>query len=598
MKLWKRAGPVALSLALCAGLVLPALAHTVTIDGQTDTVATVQAGVDKIEASTSQSGTITMDRDDPVTEDGVKISGGNVTLDLNGHSITNGDRHGSAITVEGGGLTLQDSSEDKSGKVEATGGHGSGVYVSGGTANILGGKVEATGETGQGVYVADGGTANISGGKVEATGDYGKGVYVDDGTANISGGKVEATHELGDGVDVAGSGSKATITGGTVNSNGYGVSVSYGGEATISGTATVTGDVIGVDVSTGGEATISGGANISGNTIGVYVRDGEATISGTATVTGKSFGLSVSDGGTAEIRGGKVEATGEHGEGVSVDNGTVKILGGKVEASGNGVYVSNGGTAEIKGGKVEVTGRYGSGVHVLDGTANILGGEVKATGEDGNGVFMESVVGDAANAIISGGTVSGNGTGVNMGPGCTAEISDDATVSGETGVHMYDGTFTMNGGTVGSTVKDGAAVDGTGTITLKGGTIYGSVPDRVDISNVTVKAAPYVPPTPGPDPASDPLTRPAAARTLLEELFRRAGGSGDLWTWAVENGLIDEDGDGDEIVTVALLRSILTRYAQAFGGNAVAAEDLTTLTGEDTDIVGSCRAVLNEFFGE
>lgn len=66
----------------------------------------------------------------------------------------------------------------------------------------------------------------------------------------------------------------------------------------------------------------------------------------------------------------------------------------------------------------------------------------------------------------------------------------------------------------------------------------------------------------------------------------------------MENGLIDEDGDGGELVTVALLRALLARYAEAFGGNAVAVEELTTLTGEDPSVVENCRAVLNEFFGE
>ena len=132
MKLWKRAGPVALSLALCAGLVLPALAHTVTIDGKTDTVDTVQAGVNAIGAGT---GTITMDRDDPVTGDGVKISGGNVTLDLNGWAITNNDMNGTAITVEGGELTIQDSGTG--GTVKGKGGDG--VSVTGGKATITGG---------------------------------------------------------------------------------------------------------------------------------------------------------------------------------------------------------------------------------------------------------------------------------------------------------------------------------------------------------------------------------------------------------------------------------------------------------------------------
>ena len=495
MKLWKRAGSLGLSLALCTGLVLPALAHTVTIDGEgSHQVGTVQEGVSAIEASASQSGTIKMDGDDNA---GAVISKGNVTLDLEGHSITNNATNGAAITVSGGGkLTLQDSGTG--GKVEATGMFGTGVEVNGGaTANILGGEVKATGGEGTGVKAFGGGTANILGGEVKATGEDGTGVKVSGGTANILGGEVKATGEDGNGMYV--SGGTANIWGGAVSGEDHGVDVNWGGTVNISG------------------GTVSGDSGVS------------------------SFY------GRVEVSGGVV--SGENGNGVYVGGGSLEISGGTVSGGQNGVGVNGG------------------------GTANILGGEVKATGEDGNGVYVRD--GEAT-------------------------ISDDATVTGETGVQVEeDSTFTMNGGTVGSTVKDGAAVDGSGTITLKGGTIYGKVPDGVTIGDkVTVKDAPYVPPTPGPAPASDPLTRPAAARTLLEELFRRAGGSGELWTWAVENGLIDEDGDGDEIVTVALLRSILTRYAQAFGGSAVAVEDLTTLTGADADIVRNCRAVLKEFFGE
>lgn len=359
MKLWKRAGSLGLSLALCAGLVSPALAHKVTIGGvdQGD-VDTVQEGVEKIG---SGSGTIKMTGNDSTS---VTIDKGNVTLDLSGHSITNNDRNGTVITVEGGVLTLQDSSG--------------------------------------------------AGGKLEATDSLGKGLVVSGGTFHMEGG----------------------------------------------------------------------------------------------TVTGKSAGLDV----------------------------------------------------------------YGGGI------VHILGGTVMS--EEGCSLWVDE-------------------------QGTTVTISGGA-VTGKTGVQVANNsTFTMDGGTVGSTVENGDAIVGSGTITLNGGTIYGSVPDGVvPGAGVTVEAAPYVPPaptpTPAPDPApaSDPLTRPAAASTLLEELFRRAGGSGGLWTWAVENGLVDEDGDGDEIVTVALLRAILTRYAEAFGGNAVAVEDLTTLTGGDADVVDNCRAVLKEFFGE
>ncbi|MCI8807873.1 MAG: hypothetical protein HFF20_08055 [Oscillospiraceae bacterium] len=520
MKLWKRAGSVGLSLALCAGLVLPALAHTVTIVGEgSQEVGTVQEGVTAIENSVSGSGTITMTNDDI---GGATISGGNVTLDLNGHTLTSKEEAG--IEVSGGELTLKDSGTG--GKVS---GNNAGVTVDNGSkANITGGTVSGMDA---GVKVDAGGTANITGGTV---------------TGNMSGVEVY--------------GGTATISGGTVSGNTFGVFV-VSGTATISG-GTVSGDYFGVSVGSGGTADISGNASISGSDEGVFMVGGTAEISGAAAVQGGTSGVSVLNG-NAEIKGGAV--------------------------SGETGVVVSGGKAEITGGSVR---GETDGVAVQDGTA-----------------------------AISGGTVSGKDKGVVVVLGGKAEITD-GSVSGETGVHMYYGTFTMNGGTVGSMVEGGNAIDIYDTnidkiaIELNGGTLYGEVPDGVNTDNVTVKDAPFDSNAPGPDPdpgpdpapnpdpdpdpapASDPLARPAAARTLLEELFRRAGGSGDLWSWAVENGLVDEDGDGGELVTVALLRAILTRYVEAFGGNAVAVEELTTLTGEDPSVVDNCRAVLNEFFGE
>lgn len=338
--------------------------------------------------------------------------------------------------------------------------------------------------------------------------------------------------------------------------------------------------------------TVQDGVNMIANS---ESQSGTITMTSNETVTG-NIGVTISGGNvTLNLNNHTIINAGYSGTAIAVTDGSLTL-----QDTG-------------MGGKVEATDNYGVGVYVGGGIANISGGTVNG-GE--NGVEVDG--GGTAN--ISGGSVSGGDRGVyvhkdfNHG---TAEISGDAIVIGKTGVQVEDSTFTMDGGTVGSTVEGGAAVDGTGTIVLNGGTIYGSVPDGVvPGAGVKKEAAPYPTPdptpTPTPDPApapvpdpdpdpapdSDPLAGPASAATLLEELFRRAGASGDLWSWAVENGLIDEDADGEEIVTVGLLRAILTRYAEAFGGNAVAVEDLTTLTGGDADIVRNCRAVLDEFFGE
>ena len=393
-------------------------------------------------------------------------------------------------------------------------------------------------------------------------------------TVTIDGGDTQQVDTVQEGVDaIAGSGSG-------------------------SGTITMTGDeTTGSVMIHGGDVTL----DLSGHTLthigpaAIHVSGGELTLkdSGTGgTVSGIEVGVWVG-GGKAEITGGTVSGI---GTGVHVYNGTAEITGGTVSGGIEGVYVY-GGKAEITDGTV--SGKL-EGVVVQDGTAAISGGDISG---GRTGVYV-----GGGTAAISGGAVSGEDKGVVVEQGGTATLSGNAAVTGEMGAYVDGGTFTMNGGTVGTTVDNGmAVVEGSqngGTITLNGGTLYGKVSDGVNTDNVTVKDGPYDPsrpdpvPDPGPTPAPDPLTRPAAARTLLEELFRRAGGSGDLWSWAVENGFMDEDGDGSEIVTVALLRAILTRYAEAFGGNAVAVEELTTLTGEDADVVDNCRAVLNEFFGE
>lgn len=242
---------VGLSLALCAALVAPALAHTVTIEGGDGpkTVDTVQQGVEMIAESARRAGTITMDKDEEVTGRGVTIHGCNVTLDLNGWTLANNEQSGHAITVDRGDLTLQDSSEGKSGKVEAAGDFGIGVDVRGGTLTMEGGTVssgymgvnvsfggtltmeggavEADGHRAKGVNVSFGSTFNMKGGAVKADGDGAKGVNVSfDGTFNMKGGEVKGTGPMSWGVDVCFNNSQFIMTDGVVTGDSWGVDVS------------------------------------------------------------------------------------------------------------------------------------------------------------------------------------------------------------------------------------------------------------------------------------------------------------------------------------------------------------------------------------
>lgn len=72
--------------------------------------------------------------------------------------------------------------------------------------------------------------------------------------------------------------------------------------------------------------------------------------------------------------------------------------------------------------------------------------------------------------------------------------------------------------------------------------------------------------------------------------------------WAQANGLVTGNEEGafepDELVTVAAVRTILGNFARVFGTNVVAADDLTTLTGDEDEAVLNCDEVIAEFFGE
>lgn len=112
----------------------------------------------------------------------------------------------------------------------------------------------------------------------------------------------------------------------------------------------------------------------------------------------------------------------------------------------------------------------------------------------------------------------------------------------------------------------------------------------------------------GIDIADDlvPLAGPVMIEDVLEVLYKFEGspdgadpeGEFELAiAWGIANDLIDEDTDPEEIVTGAILKDILTRYAAAFDGNVVEVAALTTLVTPDEDIVDNCGEVLAEFLG-
>lgn len=63
--------------------------------------------------------------------------------------------------------------------------------------------------------------------------------------------------------------------------------------------------------------------------------------------------------------------------------------------------------------------------------------------------------------------------------------------------------------------------------------------------------------------------------------------------WAVANDIVDEEDDPEELVTVAILRDVMTRYAKLLNRTFD-----VEIPGEDDDIVMNCDEILAEFFGD
>lgn len=228
---------------------------------------------------------------------GIKITG-NVTLCLNGHSIT-ANHDGDVIAVNSGAtFTLTDckggNSDAAFGKItHASGKDGRGVYVSNrnATFNMYGGSIAdnnmvtddyvGNDEVGGGVYIADNGaTFNMYGGTIcgNTAGSSGGGVYmVEKANFNMYGGTIcgnTATRNLGGGVCVYKNGN-FNMSGGEIGDNG----ARCGG---------------GVYVGDSSTFTITGGS-ITGNNVsdwraggGIYISDDAKnfTVSGNIQITG------------------------------------------------------------------------------------------------------------------------------------------------------------------------------------------------------------------------------------------------------------------------------------------------------------------------
>lgn len=377
---------------------------------------------------------------------GIKITG-NVTLCLNGHSIT-ANHDGDVIAVNSGAtFTLTDckggNSDAAFGKItHASGKDGRGVYVSNrnATFNMYGGSIAdnnmvtddyvGNDEVGGGVYIADNGaTFNMYGGTIcgNTAGSSGGGVYmVEKANFNMYGGTIcgnTATRNLGGGVCVYKNGN-FNMSGGEIGDNG----ARCGG---------------GVYVGDSSTFTITGGS-ITGNNVSDWRAGGGIYISDDA----KNFTVS-----------GNIQITGNMKTGTKNENG--KYTGGTVE----NLYLLAGETITVGG--------------VLTEGAKL-------------GVTLANNYGDNAftsgwNANMSGKTPSDYFTSDTDGYVAKLNGSELKMVS----THVHEWTYTASGDTITATCKncsDNGGEDysgGTAIITASDATYNGN-PNRATVSKTGV----------------------------------------------------------------------------------------------------------------
>lgn len=442
----------------------------------------------------------------------VITDGLDVTIDLNGHTITayrpgDDQENGTLNTIlVYGKLTIRDGGEDKNGKIWAGEGENQAIEVRGITVareasvTLESGSVEGfrTKTNGAGVWVYNGGAFAMSGGSVRnnQTEQSGGGIFAyDAGGVHINGGEISGNSAEQNGGGIAfhqgtqeGESlelSNVEIRENTAGKNGGGV---YGGSYM--------------------NRTVKN-ANIDKNTAqgsggGIYFGAGSTLIIESGMVSENTAGsngggIYASDNSVVQLVGGEIsDNKAKKGGGVyQLKNGSLTIKDNAVvrkntaTAYGGGIYTASpvfmeGGTVEnndcpsteqngggggfyiaeidrgqpgltLTGGKItgNTTSRYGGGIWSNWRTTNIQGGEISGNtaGTRGGGYYSNQGKTMISGGVFSGNKASGHGGGVCVWNGGEAEINGGMFTSNTSnqyggGIAVGSGVLKVTGGEI------------------------------------------------------------------------------------------------------------------------------------------------------
>jgi fibronectin-binding autotransporter adhesin len=321
----------------------------------------------------------------------VSVAGG--AVELAGGSVTTNGAGSAGIATLFGSISATGTTITTSGSVDVAGDEAAGVLIegAGATSALTGDTIKTSGFESDGVLAQAGGHATLSGvNGITTTGDGSIGLHaVRGGVIDATGGSVTTSGIGAPGLSVDGPGSKIMASNVAVTTNGgfdlstesfsFGLVASNGGSATVSGGSITTNGPVahGVFAFNGGDIALSTGTTV-------------------LTTGGGSFGLFVNGAGSS-LTATDVSVTTTGGIGPTFGNGAIGAYNGSASPGD-----PTGGTMTLTGTTIATTGVAAVGVETNSGgVTNISGGAVNTSGQDAHALF---VTGAGSTVNLSGAT--------------------------------------------------------------------------------------------------------------------------------------------------------------------------------------------------